>query len=136
MCCIPVVAFLCLVVIGELGLRVHPSGSSGLSGGDPAPGRSPGPPADDGGHRVREGSENSVGGKDSEGVVRDPSTCVLGGGHDRSGPQIGDRELFDFKVTHSLFKTDVLVIGVVYEGKLARARARQRGVVTLSTGNV
>lgn len=70
------------------GRIIQPSSSGGGLEGDPAPGRSPGPP--------------------QSGLTG----CQL------LGPEDPDEEgLVNVSLSHPLFKTDVLVPGVSYEGK-------------------
>lgn len=69
---------------------LNPSGN-----GDPAPGRSPGPPI------LEEDSFNNV-----------TSKCRLNGTINNE-----ESEIVRLSVSHALFKTDVLVPGVDYQGK-------------------
>ncbi|KAG5899376.1 hypothetical protein JTB14_036865 [Gonioctena quinquepunctata] len=85
------------------GFSLNPSRYSG--NGDPAPGRSPGPPYLENGDHVA-GTE----------VPEDQdvkSECQLDGTFEHI-----ERTVVNVTVAHHLFKTDVVVPGVTYEGKL------------------
>lgn len=81
--------------------------------GDPAPGRLPGPPND----KLSVNFGEKIDSLDTENIysdsTNDTNNCELDGTlrSDEDGS-------LNFTVTHRLFNTDVLVPGIVYEGKL------------------
>lgn len=91
------------------GISTANTGSGGLLQGDPAPGRSPGPPPESGHHRTTE--ENPT-------ILLTSSqpddNCTFEGNvqYTAGGTNV------TVQVTHPLFNTDVLVFGVVYQGKI------------------
>lgn len=87
------------------GASLQYPGSGGQADGDPAPGRSPGPPLGKGDH-VEEPTVVTA---------NDPDPCDLNGDLivvDK------DKASLDLNVTHRLFKSEVLTHGVVYQGKV------------------
>lgn len=84
-------------------------GEGGVAEGDPAPGRSPGPP---------------VSGTSDHGILEDLATVVVTADDSDPCDMNGDLIVVDkekaaivVNFTHELFKTEVLTRGVLYQGK-------------------
>lgn len=104
------------------GLVVLPSRFRSGGEGDPAPGRSPGPPDRSPGPSGRSpGPPESISPREQDvkeanyfDVLErnEASDC------DFSGELADDDEqVLNFSISHAIFKTDVLVTGIIYQGK-------------------
>lgn len=85
------------------GVSINPTGGSAV--GDPAPGRSPGPPD-------FSQQKNELGEIPAEVVTN----CELEG----SGNNTENELSFNFTIYHKLFSTEHLVPGLIYEGMLKK----------------
>lgn len=82
---------------------------SGVVDGDPAPGRSPGPPEiSNGEHGVEDDLPTILLTSDKT----DNSRCSLEG-----DAKLIEEDIVNLTISHKLFKSDAVVPGIVYQGK-------------------
>lgn len=93
------------------GAMIKSLGSSGALEGDPAPGRSPGPPED---FTTLQGISEQY---PSAFLKAEEASGSCGF---NTNTAITTNHLVDLKISHHLFKTDVLVPDIVYQGKEVR----------------
>lgn len=91
------------------GMVIHPPGFGGGVEGDPAPGRSPGPP------EIISSRHKAVDELEPTELLKSETAgddCTLVG-------DVADdpRGAVNISVSHELFKSDLLVPGIVYQGK-------------------
>lgn len=112
---------LCLLVILHMlreyylctGMVVQgPTGTGGSLNGDPAPGRSPGPP------QILTPRHRNIQEQPTLILTSETSEidCTLDG-----DTQILDKGDMNFTLRHQFFKTDALVPGVIYQGKILKS---------------
>lgn len=97
------------------GALIKSFSDGGTIDGDPAPGRSPGPPEDS--TTLRGTSENYP-------SVLLTAAETFKGCSLNENVEITKNSLVTVKITHHLFETDVLVADIVYQGKFVFTRFR------------
>lgn len=118
MCRLTLFFLLALLISDECflcdGMVIHPPGFGGGIEGDPAPGRSPGPP------EIISPRFRSLDDTEPTVLLRSDGAeddCALEG-----AVVDAPKGAINFSVNHELFKTELLVPGIIYEGMFLRLR--------------